>query len=89
MLQKIIDVVKECGGIIKNACAQHVELKNQDRRNLVTEYDLKIQSVLKQKLTEIQNRLYTYLNKVDSNSLPSKEELNQGFLDELNSHKKL
>ncbi|MBR3511016.1 MAG: inositol monophosphatase [Alphaproteobacteria bacterium] len=53
MLQKIIEVVKECGCIIKNACAQHVELKNQDRRNLVTEYDLQIQSVLKQKLTEI------------------------------------
>ena len=53
MLQKIIDVVKECGNIVKNAQIHHVELKNQDRRNLLTEYDLKVQAILQQKLKEI------------------------------------
>ncbi len=53
MLQKIADVVKECGAIIKSAEIHHIELKNQDRRNLLTEYDVKIQSILQQKLKEI------------------------------------
>ena len=53
MLKKITDVVRECGAIVKNAQIHHVELKNQDRRNLLTEYDLKVQSILQQKLTAI------------------------------------
>ena len=53
MLQKITEIVKECGAIIRNAQIHHVELKNQDRRNLLTEYDVKIQSVLEQKLIQI------------------------------------
>ena len=53
MLQKIIDIVKKCGEIIKNAQIQHVELKNQDRRNLLTEYDVKIQAILQKQLKEI------------------------------------
>ncbi len=53
MLQKIIDIVRECGEIIKNAQIQHVELKNQDRRNLLTEYDVKIQAILQKQLKEI------------------------------------
>ena len=53
MLQKIIDVVKECGSIIKGAKISCVEFKNHDRRNLLTEYDVKIQSILQQKLKEI------------------------------------
>ena len=53
MLKKIADVVKECGAIVKNAQIHHVELKNEDRRNLLTEYDLKVQAILQQKLTEI------------------------------------
>ena len=53
MLQEITNVVRECGLIIKTAQIHHVELKNQDRRNLLTEYDLKIQAILQQKLQEI------------------------------------
>lgn len=53
MLNKIADVVKECGGIVRNAQIHHVELKNKDRRNLLTEYDLKVQAILQQKLKEI------------------------------------
>ncbi len=53
MLQQIKDVIKECGQIIKNAQIHHIELKNKDRRNLLTEYDLKIQSILEQKLKQI------------------------------------
>ena len=36
------------------------------------------------KQQEILNRVHSYLNKQDSSSLPSKEDLNQGLLDELN-----
>ena len=53
MLTKIITVVKECGRIVRNAQIHHVELKNQDRRNLLTEYDVKVQAILQQKLKEI------------------------------------
>ena len=53
MLEKIVNVVRECGAIVKNAQIHHVELKNQDRRNLLTEYDLKVQAILQQKLKEI------------------------------------
>lgn len=53
MLQKIINIVRECGEIIKNAQIQHVELKNQDRRNLLTEYDVKIQAILQKQLKKI------------------------------------
>ncbi len=53
MLEKIIEAVKECGAILKNAEIHDVALKNNDRRNLVTEYDVKIQSVLKEKLKSI------------------------------------
>lgn len=53
MLQDIIQVVKACGEIIKGAQIHHVKFKNQDRRNLLTEYDVKIQALLQQKLKEI------------------------------------
>jgi hypothetical protein len=46
MLQKIADVVKECGAIIKSAEIHHIELKNQDRRNLLTEYDEMTEEVI-------------------------------------------
>ena len=36
------------------------------------------------KQIEITNRVHSYLNKQDGSSLPSKEEMNQGLLDELN-----
>ena len=38
----------------------------------------------KQKQTEILNRVHSYLNHYDGESLPTKEELNQGMIDELN-----
>ncbi|MBE6450411.1 MAG: inositol monophosphatase [Alphaproteobacteria bacterium] len=53
MLQSIINVVRECGDIIKNAKINNVQFKNEDRRNLLTEYDVKIQGILQQKLKEI------------------------------------
>ena len=36
------------------------------------------------KQQEIANRVHSYLNKQDGSSLPSKEDLNQGLLDEFN-----
>lgn len=53
MLLQIVDIARECGNIIKNASAKKVEIKDQDYRNLVTEYDVKIQNILKEKLAEI------------------------------------
>ena len=53
MLAKIESIIKECGQIIKNAKINDVMLKNNDRRNLVTEFDLKIQEILKTKLKEV------------------------------------
>ena len=53
MLNEIIAVVKECGAIVRNANIRHVELKNHDRRDLLTEYDLKIQAILQEKLIKI------------------------------------
>ena len=53
MLSQVIEIAKECGSIIKNAQIQRVELKNQDRRNLVTEYDLKVQSILQERLQNL------------------------------------
>ena len=53
MLEDIKNVVKKCGMIIKEAQIQNVEFKNQDRRNLVTEYDVKVQSLLQKRLKEI------------------------------------
>ena len=43
---------------------------------------------LERKKKEIQNRFYSVLNNFDSNSLPSSEELNQNFLEQLNTGKK-
>ncbi len=53
MINKIVEIVKECGIIVKNAQIHHVMLKNEDRRNLLTEYDLKVQTILQKKLKEI------------------------------------
>ncbi len=53
MLKQISKIIKECGLIIRDAKIQNVQLKNQDRRNLLTEYDLKIQSILQTKLKEL------------------------------------
>lgn len=53
MLNQIVNIIKECGDIVKNAKIHSVELKNKDRRNLLTEYDLKIQEILQKKLKDI------------------------------------
>ncbi len=53
MLNRIVAVVKTCGDIVKNAKISAVQLKNEDRRNLVTEYDVKIQSILQKELQTI------------------------------------
>lgn len=53
MLKQIKDVVRKCGGIIKDAHINHIESKNDDMRNLVTEYDGKIEKILKQELLDI------------------------------------
>lgn len=44
---------------------------------------------LERKKAEIQNRFYSVLNNYDSNSLPSSQELNQEFLEQLNTGKKM
>ena len=44
---------------------------------------------LERKTTEIQNRFYSVLNNHNSDSLPSSEELNQEFLEQLNIGKKM
>ena len=44
---------------------------------------------LERKKTEIQNRFCSVLNNHNNDSLPSKEELNQEFLEQLNSSKKI
>lgn len=44
---------------------------------------------LERKNKEMQNRFYSTLNDYDSNSLPSSEKLNQEFISDLNSHKKM
>ena len=44
---------------------------------------------LERKITEIQNRFYSVLNNHNSDSLPSNEELNQEFLEQLNTGKKM
>ncbi len=44
---------------------------------------------IKQKQIELKNRLYSLLNKYDDELLPTNEELNTTFLDELDIHKKV
>ena len=43
----------------------------------------------KMKQIEILNRVKSYLNSLDDNQLPSKDELNQGLLDQLNHVQKI
>ena len=40
-------------------------------------------------MQEILNRVKSYLNSIDSNQLPTKDELNQGLLDQLNHVQKI
>lgn len=50
MIEKIINITRNCGDILKNASAKNVEIKHEDNRNLVTEYDTKIEQLLKKEL---------------------------------------
>ena len=53
MIDKIINIAKDCGLLLKEARALQVEQKNNDANNLVTEYDVKIQEILRQRLLQI------------------------------------
>ncbi len=53
MIDKIIDVARKCGAIMKEAHANNIKIKRNDPKNLVTEYDVKIQEVLQQELLKI------------------------------------
>lgn len=53
MLREIIKIARDCGKIIKNASDKNVNTKNNDFKNLVTDYDVKIQEILKEKLTSL------------------------------------
>ena len=53
MLEDIIELAKKCGNVIKQGEAEHIETKNNDRHNLVTEYDVKIENILQQNLLKI------------------------------------
>ena len=53
MLNRIIDIVRSCGNIIKEVSADNVNIKNDNPKNLVTEYDTKVQEILKNELRQI------------------------------------
>lgn len=53
VLNSIINVVRSCGNIIKEVSADNVNIKNDNPKNLVTEYDTKVQEILKNKLRQI------------------------------------
>lgn len=53
MIDEIIQIAKDCGLLLKKARASQIEQKNHDANNLVTEYDVKIQEILRQKLLQI------------------------------------
>ncbi len=53
MIDKIISIARECGIIMKNAHASNIKVKRNDPKNLVTEYDTKIQELLKKELLNI------------------------------------
>ena len=53
MLERICAIAKECGQIIKKAHADTILIKSENPKNLVTEYDTKVQEILRQKLLEL------------------------------------
>ena len=44
---------------------------------------------LERKKLEIQNKFYSVLNNYDDDTLPSREELNEKFLDQINTSRKM
>lgn len=53
MINNIINIAKKCGAIIKSAHASDIEIKKENPKNLVTEYDTKVQSILNEELLKI------------------------------------
>ena len=53
MLRQIIDIARECGAVMREAHAAEIEKKQDNPRNLVTEYDIRIQEILRQKLAMV------------------------------------
>lgn len=53
MIKQIIEVARRCGLVMKNAHASDIKIKRNDPKNLVTEYDTKIQEILKCELLNI------------------------------------
>ncbi len=53
-LEQICDVVKKCGEIMRNADRSHLEIDDKaGHANFVTEYDRKIEEILRKELLEI------------------------------------
>lgn len=53
MLERILETAKYCGQIMQEAHAGNIQIKSDNPKNLVTEYDTKIQEILKEKLLNI------------------------------------
>lgn len=53
MLEEICALAKECGSLIKQAHAGNIRIKSENPKNLVTEYDTKVQKILRQRLLKI------------------------------------
>ena len=53
MLNEICTLAKECGNLIKQAHAGNIQIKSDNPKNLVTEYDTRVQEILRQKLLKI------------------------------------
>ncbi len=53
MLQKIIDVARQCGDLICSAHADNIQIKSENPKNLVTEYDTGVQEILQTELLKI------------------------------------
>lgn len=53
MIEQIKNIAKDCGSIIGSVTAESVKVKGENARNLVTEYDTKIEQLLKKELLTV------------------------------------
>ena len=53
MLKQVVDTVKYCGKLMLEANAEIIKIKNSNPKNIVTEYDIKIQNILQNQLQKI------------------------------------
>ena len=53
MIENIVSIIRECGTILLSPPSVKVNNKNQNPKDLVTSCDLKIQEILKEKLTAL------------------------------------